>query len=137
MILEFSKSGNTYCLKSVRFHQHGDYYTRRIGKFEIENNRRVVVYVGKNAHGSYHMSCKWKVCCIWHSDYCPGGCGYWDDFRNPSGNKYKFTSTTLLHIDSPDVSVRKTGGRDYCTSATCTGADARLLTSSGCWQDEP
>ena len=136
VILQFSKHGNSYCLNSVQFYQHSGYYTRQVGKFEIENNRRVVAYVGKISHGNYHTSCRYKVCCMWDSDYCIGGCGYWDDFRNPLTDTYKFTSKTLLHIDSPDQSVRKTNKRDYCNASTCKGASVRVLTTSGCWQND-
>ena len=138
VVLNFARSGNTYCLKSVTFAQHAGHYTRRLGKFQIENNRRVIVYVGKIAHGSYHAGCKFRFCCAWNVDTCVGGCGYWENMRNPSGNRYKFTSTHLLHMDTPVSSLRKKGGsRNYCNYKTCDGKRFRALTTSGCWQNAP
>jgi hypothetical protein len=49
------------------------------------------VYVVKITHGSYHAYCNgccsftefFTQGCLGLVNYCQGGCGYWDDFRNP------------------------------------------------------
>ena len=43
------------------------------------------VWVGKIAHGSYDNWCDGHGA-VWEQDYCAGGCGYWDDFRNDNDN---------------------------------------------------
>lgn len=58
-------------LSRVAFYQHGGWYTRERGNFELADGTHPVSYVGKNAHGDFHDSGG------------KGGCMYWDDFRNP------------------------------------------------------
>ena len=43
-------------VSKVVFHQHGGHYTRRRGKYQAKGERSIV-YVGKIAHGSYHIDC--------------------------------------------------------------------------------
>ena len=121
----------------VIFHQHVGHYTRRRGEFE-RSEERPIVYVGKNAHGSYHVHCNGKG---WWSPnkvtFCPGGCGYWDDYRNPG---YTWSTGVLTDlkpgqtidgIERPDPQI--------CTSdiGTCCGFNTRNMLTSGCWQDKP
>ena len=121
----------------VVYHQHNGHYTRRRGEFE-RSGERPIVYVGKNAHGSYHVHCNGKQ---WYSPgkvtYCPGGCGYWDDFRNPGPT---WSNGVLTDLE-PGKTIDGIGrpNRKICTSdiGTCHGAHTRVLWTSGCWQNKP
>ena len=133
----FVKSGR---VQKVKYYQHNGFYTRRRGKFE-RIGERPVVYVGKVAHGSYHAKCTGKCSvklfftkgCLGSVNYCQGGCGYWDDFRNPGPemNNYR-----LLDLQPGKIiyGIRRPN-RSPC-GAYCKGLNARLLTLSGCWQNE-
>ena len=128
----------------VVFYQHRGYYTRGYGKFESEGDRPVV-YIGKVAHGSYHSHCSGRCSlrqffssikgCFGHVEFCKGGCGYWDDFRNPglelrSGNLQPLNpGQTIDGIFRPDSRV--------CGIPSCEGARHRRLKTSGCWQNDP
>ncbi|CAL4195704.1 unnamed protein product, partial [Meganyctiphanes norvegica] len=58
-------------LGSIQFYQKNGWYTRNRGSYEVDGTHPIV-YVGKNHHGSYHDDGGW-----------PGGCGYYEDYRNP------------------------------------------------------
>lgn len=128
-------------VKKVIYFQHKGRYTRRRGTFSM-SGERPHVYVGKIGHGSYHAGCD-GVCsatefftqgCLGSVNYCQGGCGYWDDFRNPgpSLSAYKLydlqKGVTVDGIERPD--------RDICVSS-CEGSGDRVLGTSGCWQNKP
>ncbi len=128
--------------KKVIFHQHSGHYTRRRGEFQ-RDGERVIVYIGKVAHGSYHHQCDgkcsasefFKYGCVGTVNYCQGGCGYWDDYRNPG-----------LTLDNAQVQPLQPGetingikrpDREICSVSSCKGSGSRLLTTSGCWQNKP
>jgi hypothetical protein len=64
-------------LRRVAFVQHGRWYSREPGAFELADGTHPVGYVGKNSHGTYH------------DDGGSGGCLYFEDYRNPGGNDYR------------------------------------------------
>ena len=121
----------------VVFHQHAGHYTRRRGEFE-RSGERPIVYVGKNAHGSYHIGCNGRE--WWNPGkvtYCPGGCGYWNDYRNPGPTWSTGVLTDLKPGQTIDGIERP--NRPICTSdiGTCEGASVRVMWTSGCWQNKP
>ena len=98
----------------------------------MEGNR-VIVYVGRIAHGSYHEGCNgnfFKGKCM---SYCPGGCGYWDDRRDNNG-RYRLRSRNLKKLSDVTGKVARDGG-NYCTERNCNGKNKRDLYTSGCWQN--
>ena len=129
-------------ITQVVFYQHRGYYTRGRGKFESEGDRPVV-YIGKVAHGVYHSRCNGRCSfkqlitkgCFGSVEYCIGGCGYWDDFRNPGlelrhGNLQPLNpGQTIDSIRRPDSTV--------CGIPSCEGARSRRFKTSGCWQNNP
>jgi hypothetical protein len=67
-------------------------------------------------------------------NYCIGGCGYWDDFRNPGPTWSEYVleplhpGATIAGIERPD--------REVCSLPACEGSSSiRKLTTSGCWQN--
>ena len=126
-------------VKKVLFHQHGGHYTRVRGSFEIVGERPVV-YIGKVAHGSYHSGCDGKCSfyefimygCYGSLNFCPGGCGYWDDYRNPGPTLTDAQVKPLRKGEKVDGIVRP--DRTICLPA-CEGSSSRKLTTSGCWQN--
>lgn len=73
-------------LQRVAYYQHGGWYAREKGGFEVTNGSHPVAYVGKNAHGSYHDTGG------------SGGCLYFEDFRNPSSNDYHMDTWNNLNL---------------------------------------
>ena len=126
----------------VIYYQHKGFYTRRRGTYESEGERPVI-YVGKTAHGSYHAGCTGKCSagdffakgCLGSVHYCQGGCGYWDDFRNPglvlrNGRLYSLRPGEVVEgITRPN--------RQICVTHSCEGANTRDLNTAGCWQNMP
>ncbi|GAB4560665.1 MAG: hypothetical protein Tsb0020_07550 [Haliangiales bacterium] len=91
-------------LTRVAFSQHGGWYSREPGDFELVGGTHPVGYVGKNAHGTYH------------DDGGSGGCLYFEDFRNPGGNNYHMdTWNNLTEL------ARGAGKPDWmnCTGSGC------------------
>ena len=129
-------------VSKVVFHQHGGHYTRRRGEYQTEGERPIV-YVGKIAHGSYHVDCNghcsfWELInygCYGSVRFCIGGCGYWDDFRNP-GPELRNPQLHPLNKGKTIDGIERPK-REICSLATCEGSDYRTLTESGCWQDKP
>lgn len=127
-------------VRKVIYYQHSGHYTRRRGTFK-KFGERPVVYIGKVAHGSYHAECDGKCGvkdfftkgCLGSVNYCQGGCGYWDDFRNPGP---KLDSYTLRDL-RPGAKVNGISRpkREVCVKS-CKGAGTRLLTTAGCWQNK-
>lgn len=129
-------------VSKVVFHQHGGHYTRRRGTYTSEGERPIV-YIGKIAHGSYHIDCNGQCSftelfscgCYGCVRFCIGGCLYWDDFRNPGPELRDATLHPLNEgqvidgINRPD--------RKVCGIGTCEGSDKRFPADSGCWQDKP
>ncbi len=137
----FVKDGK---VTKVQYYQHAGHYTRRRGTFDIKGERPVV-YIGKVAHGSYHNGCNGRCSfseffskgCLGSVDYCQGGCGYWDDFRN-NNNGITISRARIYDlqpganidgIDRPD--------REICSQPECKGSRSRILTTAGCWQNNP
>ena len=79
IIINFVKENGAWIQDSFTFYQHEGWYTRKTKS----NEPNPEVWVGKISHGSYDTGCdgklSWKLLSI---EYCQGGCGYWDDFRN-------------------------------------------------------
>lgn len=129
-------------VSKVVFHQHSGHYTRRRGEYQSEGERPIV-YIGKVAHGSYHVRCDGRCSftefirygCYGSVKFCPGGCGYWDDFRNPGpelrdGQLHPLMEGQVIEgIERPNRAV--------CGINTCDGSGSRSLFESGCWQDKP
>ncbi|MVT06751.1 hypothetical protein [Chitinophaga tropicalis] len=75
MVIQFNKS--TQRIITVTYFQHAGWYTKDWRN--VAAGTRVQAYVGKKAHGMYHMS---------RSSSFPGvECTYWGDYRNPDGTK--------------------------------------------------
>ena len=130
-------------VSKVIFHQHNGHYTRRRGEFE-RRDERPIVYIGKIAHGSYHHRCDgkcsatefFKYGCLGTVNYCQGGCGYWDDFRNPGP---ELSSLQLHNLEAGQTidGITRPGSGSVCGLSSCKGSGSRLLTESGCWQNKP
>ena len=89
-------------LSRVAFYQHGGWYSREAGGFELVDGTHPVGYVGKNAHGTFHDSGG------------SGGCLYYEDFRNPGGNDYRMDTWNNL--------VALTRGSGSPAWMNCTGS---------------
>jgi hypothetical protein len=121
-----------YQLKSVTFFQHSGWYTRK------QNTDEVKVWVGKIGHGSYHNRCDGQSLNLFSPNYCQGGCGYWDDFRNDDhGIHWKPTNLRPLAEAKaiPGPIGDRVDNEDYCFSEACKGHDWRALEDAGCWQN--
>ena len=130
-------------VSKVVFYQHTGHYTRRRDEFE-RRGERTVVYIGKIAHGSYHHRCDgkcsaeefFKYGCLGTVNYCQGGCGYWDDFRNPGPELGALQLRPLMAGQTID-GIGRPGTGSVCGVSSCKGSGSRLLTESGCWQNKP
>ena len=126
----------------VVFHQHDGHYTRCRGTYDTEGDRPIV-YVGKIAHGSYHAHCDGRCTftefftkgCLGSVNYCQGGCGYWDDFRNPGLELRNARIYPLKKGQRVDGLLRP--NKPVCGIGTCDGVSHRALASAGCWKNEP
>lgn len=126
-------------VQKVTFYQHSGRYTRKRGTFSA-SGERTYVYVGKVAHGSYHAKCDGQCSvtefftqgCLGSVNYCLGGCGYWDDYRNP-GPKLDGYSLNDLQAGSTIDGISRPN-REVCVSS-CAGSSSRSLDTSGCWQN--
>ena len=132
IILNFNiDNEGVFTIESVTFFQHKGWYTRS------QSFKDINVWVGKIGHGSYHNWCDgWGF--LWEADYCMGGCGYWDDFRNDTyGIQWK--PTNLIPLDEAKNIAGPIGDRvkneDYCDIPSCEGSSDRVLTTAGCWQN--
>ncbi|PXF41168.1 hypothetical protein BWQ96_09110 [Gracilariopsis chorda] len=90
----------------VRYNQHNGYYFREPGRGAEMHGSRPVVYIGKIAHGAYHRGCTGGK--FWQTlipnrgtDFCVGGCAYWDDFRNSEDGNFVMDEGTLRKDPSP------------------------------------
>ena len=88
--INFIKVGDIWEQDSVTFNQHSGHYTR----YNVQTNPDV--WIGKVAHGSYDNWCDGHGF-VWEGDYCAGGCGYWDDFRNDDENS-RWLPTVIKHV---------------------------------------
>lgn len=119
-------------LSKVKYYQHKGWYTRRRGLFESDGSRPKA-WIGKIAHGSYHNWCDGHGA-SWEADYCPGGCGYWNDFRNHNSNSVKSDTVAYDLLPGQTINGITRPDREICTD-DCEGRDARLVGTSGCWQN--
>lgn len=71
-------------LERVLFFQHSGSYTRNPDTMNFVDGNHPVVYVGKNAHGSFH------------DDGGSGSCLYFEDYRNPGGKDQRLESWNNL-----------------------------------------
>lgn len=81
-------------IKHVIYSQHGGMYTLSKKDVPMENGR-VVVYVGKYSHGSYHdqrKKCKFDKGCKKTGEYCK----YWKDPR--TGKSFDWYPSKLLSL---------------------------------------
>ncbi len=87
-------------LERVMFYQHGGFYTKNLGNFELVDGTHPVAFVGKNSHGSYH------------DRGGSGSCLYFEDYRNPGGNNYSLhTEQNLVALHrGPDAPEWMTSG---------------------------
>ena len=131
-------------VNKVVFHQHGGHYTRRRGTYQSEGERPIV-YIGKIAHGSYHIDCNGKcsfsdlfTCgCYFCVRFCEGGCPYWADFRNPVSESELRNATLHPLKEGQQIDGIKRPDRKVCGIGTCEGSDWRSPVDSGCWQNKP
>jgi ricin-type beta-trefoil lectin protein len=103
-------------LRRVAFSQHGGWYSREPGGFELTGDTHPIGYVGKNAHGTYHDSGG------------SGGCLYFEDYRNPGGNDYHMdTWSNLVPLD------RSSGSPDWmrCEGSGCFDGIPHPLDQTG------
>jgi len=133
--INFIRDNQTWTQDSVTFHQHSGFYTRR------NTQQTPDVYVGKIAHGSYDNWCD-GVGFVWEGDYCAGGCGYWDDFRNDDQNS-RWLPTNIKHVSEvTDDQVNRVNNYKYFDSLSkhgCEGSDWRcvgLEGPCGCWRSD-
>ncbi|WP_246053000.1 RICIN domain-containing protein [Leptospira semungkisensis] len=91
-------------LQRVAYFQHGGWYTREPGNYEVVGGTHPVGYAGKNAHGTFHNSGG------------SGGCLYFDDYRNPGSADYHMDTWNNLQLLS-----RGSGFPDWmnCTGDSC------------------
>lgn len=90
---------STGSVQKVRYNQHNGYYFRNVGDGAEMRGNRAVVYIGKVAHGAYHRGCTGNPF-RGGTRKCLGGCGYWEDFRNPKG-RYDLDQGTVTNDPSP------------------------------------
>eukprot|EP01084_Bolivina_argentea_P238828 401275_1 len=124
---------------SVSYFQHGHYYTLSYGQFYREGNHPIV-YVGKNAHGNYY-----------DSNTFGGGCGYFYDYRNPSGESNFFrTYNHPMHrlfdlswssyngawnYDDPnDPGISTDFSMDICSKNTCSSYGCNWESCDDNWE---
>ena len=87
---------------SVTFYQYDGWYTRKTKS----NKPNPEVWVGKTSHGSYDTGCDgkswWKPLSV---EFCQGGCGYWDDFRNANSRTEWFPTNiqALSEVSGEEV----------------------------------
>lgn len=158
-------------IAAVTYYQHGLWYTRIAGPRDAPctpsgtgrcagsygfptEAERPIVYVGKIAHGSFH-----------NTPGGPGGCGYWEDYRNPSGENDRFETWTNLVDMSTDqeawmvadraaslrwgpeddasgsrgeggVSSQPTVNSPTYDLVACRGTPLYAVSDSGCYQSE-
>lgn len=125
--------GKTGPVAKVRYNQHNGFYFRDAGKGAEVQGKRAVVHIGKVAHGAYHRGCTGGS--FWNAfkpssgtEFCAGGCGYWDDFRNSRKSKYVLDNGKLhedpsprdIDCDAPSCDSRHSSWRSPM-SASCFG----------------
>ncbi len=139
-------------INRVLFFQHGGWYVRNPGRYDLPFSYHPAVYVGRKNHGSYH----------WNDyTYDVQTCCYWDDQREPGpwGSSMKLLSwnnlTPLRSDDDAPEWMRYEGEwgstnlddgiwsplikqyvNDMSNIPGCEGDDGRWCHTSGCWQSD-
>lgn len=137
-------SEDTTRIAAVTFYQHSGWYTR-LGErdgFKLTEDTHPVVYVGRQAHGSYHYKAYDQSCC------------YWADHRNGEGphlssweNLIRLQSVSEggeAWMDADLAGGFKWGGisthpmqKDIsCNQKTCTGTPTWGCHLTGCWKSQ-
>ena len=83
-------------VSKVVFHQHGGHYTRRRGTYQSEGERPIV-YIGKVAHGSYHIDCNGR--CSFQGLICYGCYGSSCQHPESAGKRLSEPS----HVPMPHI----------------------------------
>ena len=134
----YSKSKNT--ITKVKYHQHNGWYIMTPADGLQMSGDRPVIHVGKIAHGAYHTGCT-LTANAGSTSNCAGGCGYWEDQRDSSDNKYVLTDSTLINkkdlVGAPvcDYDTWCTPGQNAwrsTKSAACFAVRDKAMT---CWVD--
>jgi len=120
----------------VTFNQHSGHYTR------ANTQPHPDVWIGKIAHGSYDITCDGHGF-VWEADYCAGGCGYWDDFRNDNENS-RWMPHNIKHVSevTDDQVNRRVNNYKYFDDPKknkCEGFDYRCIGAEGpcgCWRND-
>lgn len=129
VVLNFDyRTADVFEIESVTFFQHSGWYTRQ------QTSTNLDVWVGKVGHGSYHCRCD-GTGFLWDPEYCQGGCGYWDDFRNDT-NGIQWRPTNLVPLREAGPMGDRVQNQDYRNLAACNGSSDRVLTTAGCWQND-
>jgi len=125
-------------LERVMYFQHSGWYTKEVTNIEIVENTHPAVYIGKNSHGSYHDAGG------------IGGCGYFDDFRNPGEKDQRMaTWQNLIPLDKTPEWMQYNGGwsmddirgplfrnePDLCAYPVCEGSCLSVDTRGCCRSD--
>ena len=158
-------------IAAVTYYQHGYWYTRLSGPRDApctptglgrcdgssgfpREGDHPIAYVGKISHGSFH-----------NTPGGPGGCTFWEDFRNPSGPDDRFeTGGNLVDLNTdqeawmvadrasalrwgpPDDASNSRGEGGVASQPTmngpnydlpaCRGTPLYALAEAGCYQSE-
>ena len=123
---------------SVTYYQHNGHYTR-LHAMSTSDPHQNDVWVGKVAHGSYDNWCDGHGA-VWEQDYCAGGCGYWDDFRNDNDNS-RWRPSHIKHVsevtDSEVNRVKNIKHFDKADKNSCVGSNSRCVDGPcGCWRND-
>ncbi len=137
-------SENTKLITAVTFFQHKAWYTRLAvrGGFELTEFTHPVVYVSRQAHGSYDYKAYDQSCC------------YWADSRNGSG-PHLSSWKNLIRLQPASVGgeawmdadlaggfqwgeiwTHPMGENINCSLVTCRGLPIWGCTESGCWRSQ-
>jgi len=133
--INFIHVGDQWVQDSVTFNQHSGHYTR------ANTQPHPDVWIGKIAHGSYDITCDGHGF-VWEADYCAGGCGYWDDFRNDNENS-RWMPHNIKHVSEvTDDQVNRVNNYKYFDDPKknkCEGFDYRCIGAEGpcgCWRND-
>jgi hypothetical protein len=139
-------------INRVMYFQHGGWYVRNPGNYDLPYSNHPAVYVGRKNHGSYH----------WNDYmYDVQTCCYWDDQREPgpwgsSMKLHSWNNLILLRTDDDAPEWMQYGGEwggtnlddgiwsprskhnfhDMSSIPGCEGDDGRRCHTSGCWQSD-
>jgi len=134
--VNFIKKNGNWKQDSVTRFQHAGWFTRK------DETKKPWIFVGKSAHGSYDTWCKTQILKPLNPNSCVGGCGYWEDFRNPGSKGKIWSPHNIRHISTitsgnSNVSSRVSGEKYFANKKLnkCNGSSGRLVGTSGCWRN--